>query len=129
MLNPKNVEYKAYFEQLIDATRSGSIIWEEVNPTTFVWESREPHPGKFTLQRLEQKQQIVENGIQTRKTTVVYLLQASDLTSPRPRLSITGAQDEGLNTQLDALYELIKSQELRRNLDFLTSLLPPKKNI
>jgi len=124
MPSPESSQYKSYFDQLIEAVGNGSMVWEDANPTTFVWESKPP-AAKLSIQRLERTQAI---GVV--KRIVTYLFQAYEVRSGQQvqRVSLNGAEDPDLNGQLENLFGAIKSEISRKRLEFLKSILPPMKN-
>lgn len=128
MSSPESSEFKAYVEQLIEATRTGSMKWVEVNPTTFVWDTGEPQRARLTLQRVERVERVMIAGRLTQQKRITYLLSATDLRTNQTRLSLSGADDPDLNTAFENLYKLVIADKAHRNLEFLKSLLPPKNN-
>jgi len=129
MASPSSDDYKAYIDQIIEATRSGTMAWTQVNPTTFVWEIRGPQAGRLTLQRVARAATTPSPVATTRPVLGIvssYVLQVTDLGTNENRLVISSEQDEILNKQFETLYGLIRSEIARKNLDFLKSLIPPK---
>ncbi len=132
MANPESAEMLAYLSQLIDATRSGSIRWVRVNPTTFAWDTRTPTPARLVLQRLQRT--VIQRMGATRSAGATlppietyYVFQALDTGVGEQRTTLNGAENTELNPKLDELYRTIVSTNSRADLEFLKSLLPPVK--
>jgi hypothetical protein len=121
---PETDELKAYLDQLIEAARTGLMVWVEINPTTFVWDSKAP-VGRLSLQRVERNQPTLEKGVAGIKKSRSYLLQAFEGLTVQ-RLSLSSSNNPELNSKLETLYEVVKTELTRRDLDFLKSLLPRK---
>jgi hypothetical protein len=124
-------ELKLYLDQLIEATKSGSIGWIAVNPTTFLWDTETPR-ARLTIQRLEHQEVQQSPGKMPRFVQVgYYILQAFELVGPvsmpKLRISIDSSLDADLNSQLELLYDTISTAMSRQSLDFLKSVIPPKK--
>ncbi len=116
-------ELNAYLEELIAATRAGSIVWARVNPSTFAWDTQSPVLAKVILQQVERR---VPPTSPIAKIEKQYVFQVFDMGQGQQRLSLNGADDPLVNQKLDYLFESISSELSRRDLDFLKSLLPPK---
>jgi hypothetical protein len=122
---------KAYFSQLVDATKNGVMSWVEVNPSTYSWDTRTPVPARLTLQ-LVLRQQVPTrepNGQLVVRQVKSYFFQAIEVqqVAQKVRLSVNGAEDDELNGLLETLYETIQSTISKQSLDFLKSILPPQK--
>jgi hypothetical protein len=131
----ENPEFEQFLNQLAEATRSGTVKWNSVNPTTFVWET--PN-GKLTLQRVVQRVNVqqVRAAIPGRPPQVVmvpqekvnHIFQASQKTGAELEqvLSINSSEHPGLSEKLEALFQLVSQGVSEKALDFLKSLLPPR---
>jgi len=117
-------EFLSYIEQLTVATRSGSVEWTRVNPTTFTWDTIKPTPARLSLQRVDRRDRVVKAGRPMVITSKHYVFQAVDPEEGLQKLSISGADDPDVNQKLEALYDAISSGLSRKGLDFLKSLLP-----
>jgi hypothetical protein len=131
MPNPEGNELSAYIEQVIAATRAGTMSWMEVNPTTFVWDTREPRPARLSLQKVARTVPIQSGrpGYGTRIDTT-YLLQALEMNFNNPaaskvRLSMNGAEKPEMNDSLKTLYMLVEAAKIKDSVDFLRSIIPP----
>lgn len=120
-------DLRTYVDQLAEATRSSSIKWKDVNPTTFVYETGSAKPASLVLQRLER---IVatktKDGqiVPTKKYSYRFYANEGGVN----RLSIDSSEDAEVNQSLETLFDLIKSEVSRETLDFLKSILPAKGN-
>jgi hypothetical protein len=128
MPTPDVDELLAYISQLIEATRSGAMSWAEANPSTFIWDTRQPKPARLSLQKVARNVQVQPGraGYGTR-AEISYLLQALEISPSAQilRLSINGAENQKLNGSLDELYKLVEGKKVRDNIEFLKSIIPP----
>jgi hypothetical protein len=125
MPSPEFTELLNYIEQLIVATRSGSMVWARANPTTLTWDTQTPTPAKLVLQRLDRRQVTLQVGKPVEITKRIYVFQAFDMKTVQQKLSLSGAEDENVNQKLEALFESITSTLSQKDLEFLKSILPP----
>jgi hypothetical protein len=109
-----------YLDQLLTATRSSIIRWDEANPTTFTWTNLEKG-ARIILQNVGSLPTINEGGQLTMRRR--YLMQVVD-TSGRQQLVLQGAEDEGINAKLDSLYENIQASKTKSAIDYLGSIIP-----
>lgn len=129
MSGPESKELQTYLEEIIAATRQGSIQWEAANPTTFVWDTGSLVKGaRLSLQLVNRVIRPVGIGGITGSPRRIpsYILQAFQIdTGTRSlKVSINGSEDESTNKQLETLYEFIKTGVSRKGLDFLKDLIP-----
>jgi hypothetical protein len=118
-------ELTEWLNQVITGTDLKNIEWKQLNPTTYSWE-QPGKPGRVILQRVERVEnyQAGQGRIGQRKL-VQFLLQVFELPNTQnPVITLNGAVDQEVNTQLARLYDIIASAMMRENLDFLKSLLP-----
>jgi hypothetical protein len=128
MPNPENQELMVYIDQLIEATRMGTMQWKGVNPTTYLWEKLEQRAGaRISLQRVERNvaRRVSSGAIQT-VSAVNYIFQVFEVNGPQSiqRLSVDSADDPELTQKLNDLFVVIKSGVSRIGLDFLKDILP-----
>lgn len=128
---PDVKELLQHINELISATRKGSISWTPVNPTTYVWERRSraiEMPGaRMTLQRIERPARLTPGNPLLQAKNSYVILQVHELPflgPPDLKLSISGQNAVELNQQLQALFELIGSGISERGLDFFKNLIP-----
>ena len=125
--------FLTYLEELQRATKTGSVIWRAVNPTTFVWDSPAVTNTRLSFQRIER----VSEGSKTTPLTApgakqiepkkrnVFVFQAFDLAQPAgPILSLDSAEHPELVQGFASLYELITASLSNKTLEFLRSMLP-----
>lgn len=127
MPNPEMSELQAYVDQLIEATHSGSVTWKAANPTTYVWDTAGTPKGRLVLQRSERThvQEDTKGHIRPVKVPF-YQFQVLEIT-PRGselRISIDSSEQQFMNSNLDNLYELIKTGVSRKGLAFLKDIIP-----
>jgi hypothetical protein len=122
MPNPSD-EVVTYLDQIIGATRNGQMEWGEANPTTFLWQTAQPTPGRMIIQRVDKTETQVSPLRVVTITT--YVFQAIDLKSGAARFTLKGAENEAINKKLGELYNSAKESNARKSLDFLKSILPP----
>jgi hypothetical protein len=128
MPSPESDELSKYLDQLIEATRDGSMKWVEANPTTLVWDTRSPTPARLALQRFDQQLPVNLEGRTALKKVTRHVLQVLDTSShtPTQRMMLSGTEDEELNDKLKSLFEAAKSAMVRQSFDFLKSIIPTK---
>jgi hypothetical protein len=133
MPTPESQELQMRVDDLIGATRKGSLQWKAVNPTTYLWEKTDPAVvgagARMTLQRVEQN--IAQRAAPGRPPTVVrqsfFILQVIEM---KPglgqllRFAISGVDDHELNGKLQELFQLAASGFSQQGLEFLKSLIP-----
>jgi hypothetical protein len=128
MPSPEITEFQTYLDGLIEATRNGSVQWNMVNPTTYVWESGGLGKGaRVNLQRLDRTVAVrAPGGAIVSKRMPSYIFQASERSEGEiiQRVFIESGQDEELNRKFDVLYEVIKSGLSTKGMEFLKSILP-----
>jgi hypothetical protein len=129
MPGPESNELQTYLEEIIAATRQGSIQWESANPTTFVWDTGSAIKGaRLSLQLVNRIIRPIGLGGAPGSPRRVpsYILQAFEMSNGvrNLKVSINGAEDESTNRKLETLYEFIKTGVSRKGLDFLKGLIP-----
>lgn len=127
MPRPEDAEFIEYVDKLIESTRSGTIEWKAVNPSTIVWET---DGARLSLQRLERaKGTHNAAGRPIMVKIVSYIFQAfevrgSAVKSLVEKMSVESDENDAINKKLDALYEAAKTATARKGLDFLKGILP-----
>ena len=112
-----------YIDRLVEATQDGDMQWIRATPTTFVWETSTPVSARIILQKISRPHR---EGSTFRMQTV-YLLRAWDDASRSQKVMIDGGYDEPVNSRLASLYDLIPVRLTYPGLDFLESIMPPKR--
>src|SRR6267378_2068619 len=124
MPDPESGEIKSYVEQLIAATLGGTMKWTQVNPTTYVWDTRVPQPARLSLQRLERQELRPSLGqpipsIQKVHSFVFQAFESQPGGTLIQRLGIASQENKELNQLLDKLFQTIDQLRTRQSLDFL----------
>ena len=132
MPDPESGEIKSYVEQLIAATLGGTMKWTQVNPTTYVWDTRVPQPARLSLQRLERQELRPSLGqpipsIQKVHSFVFQAFESQPGGTLIQRLGIASQENKELNQLLDKLFQTIDQLRTRQSLDFLKNIIPPTK--
>jgi hypothetical protein len=124
-------ELAHYLDELTRATQSGLISWRGSNPTTFVWTKREPPGAQLALQEITRKQSELVGNARVVKTVVSYILQVFEIEEATRGLNlreeIDGSNSEILNEKMRALFDLIRREKARKDLEFLQGTLPQQK--
>jgi len=129
MASASNNEVLVYLNEIVEATRSGSIKWTEANPSTYVWNSLQPPtPARIVVQKVDRPELRPASPLPRYITVTTYVFQAVEVRTGATRFSLNGADDESANTKLEELYEAIKVSIKRSGLEFLKGVLPPKHN-
>lgn len=113
-----------YLEKIRAATHDKSILWVEVNPTTYVWLT-DVEDARVVLQKLTGVPS-VESGRLTRIND--YMLQAADKTG-QIQFSVKGSDDILINDHLSKLFSEIEELKASDSLDFLETILPQKSKM
>jgi hypothetical protein len=132
MATPESQEMQMRVDELIRATRKGSLQWKPVNPTTYLWEKMDPAQmatgARLTLQRVEGNivQAVGAAGRQIGVRQSFYILQVVELKlgSQLQRLTISGSGDPQLNVKLQELFQLVSSGASQQGMEFLKSIIP-----
>ena len=126
MPSPESGEFRTYLDELIEATRAGSVEWKPVNPTTYVWEAPGATGARLSIQRIDRTQPVTEDGHIKLRRVSSYLFQAFEMLGPavKQRLSIESDEEPDLNPKFETLYEIAKTGLSRKGLDFLRKILP-----
>jgi len=127
MPRPEDTEFIEYVDKLIESTRSGTVEWKAVNPSTIVWETG---AARLSLQRVERTKSARNPAGKIVAVKVVsYIFQAFEVRGGAvktlvEKMSVESDSDEAVNRKLDALYEAAKTAVARKGLDFLKGILP-----
>ena len=127
MPSAESSELTNYLDQLIKATREGSIVWKSANPTTYFWERGDAMRGaRLSLQRVDRNSPVRVAGRLTMQKTSSYIFQAHEISEGALflKVSIESADDPEFDERLKTLFDLIKTGLSRKGLDFLKEILP-----
>ena len=105
-------------DNIIDATKNGTIDWITANPTTYVWTPTSR--SKVIVQRVQKTEWSTEQGRPGVRTIKRYVFRAIEDTIQK--LLLNGADDEQINKKLETLYNAIAGSVTRKGLDFLKSI-------
>jgi hypothetical protein len=126
-LQGKN-ELQGYLDELIAATRKGSIQWVAANPTTFLWDTgAELRGARISLQRVDRTVPTTGiGGIRGMRRMAAYIFQAFEIEQGRLvlRVSVDSSEDESVGKKLETLFDFIKTGVSRKGLEFLKDLIP-----
>jgi len=123
-------ELQNYLDEVTQATRESLIAWRTANPTTYMWEKEGSPAARLSLQQLERNVVVTEEGRRSLRKKQYYLFQVFEISAQGPnlRLSFDGDERTTLNDKLHALFELIRTEKLLRDLQFLKSTLPERRS-
>jgi hypothetical protein len=105
-------EFLKYIGNIIGATQNGSMNWEAVNPTTFVWKKGAGLHTRIVLQRT------------SNTGSIVYTFQGID-SSNSVQINQSAVHTSELGAMLSSLFVEIRKSLDQKGLDFLKSIVPP----
>lgn len=111
MQTEQRIEFIKYVDSIIEATQNGTMIWEVINPSTFVWKKTPSLHTRIILQRLS-------------ASPKAYTFQGID-SNNTAQINESSVVPADVGVALDSLFLAIRKKLDQKGLDFLKSVLPP----
>jgi hypothetical protein len=120
MASPEPTGVVEYLKTLTLATLDGKSVWQQVNPSTFVWEVK-PQGARVSLQRTSRVARLPDGRVGKQQN---YILQETDLRTNELKAILNTADQPSFREPLEALFTPVLAGMTRAGLEFLKSLKP-----
>jgi hypothetical protein len=112
-------EFKLVLQNLVERTRSGSIEWSRVNPTTYSWANNK---GRAIIQQVEQKRLVSQGGRVSSRSITSYTFQTYDSAGVLV-LKLGSGEMAELGADLETLFKAASESVLSQGLGVLKNML------
>ncbi|KAB0665684.1 hypothetical protein F6V25_08155 [Oryzomonas japonica] len=114
-----------YLNRLLSATVDKSMEWFKANPTTYMWTTNTPKPGKVIIQRVNKRAFVIVMGRRVPREITKHLLQVLD-GKGNIVFSVDGMSNSTAEEVLIKVYEAILSRETEKGFEFFKDIIPQK---